>query len=484
MLYNSVAFALFFPVVTVIYFIIEMRPAAHRAANIWLLFSSYFFYMYADLRYGLLLLAVTGITYVAGIFSGGSRFSPHIRRAGLIAGTCADLSLLFFFKYFNFACSIFGADPAMKIVLPVGISFYVFQSLTYIFDLYKGDTEIEHDFFKYALFVSFFPVLLAGPIERSKNLLHQFNEPHHFDYLHVRHGLLRMLYGYFLKIVIAQRLAIVVDGIYDNYSSVSAFKLAIGIIFFSFQLYCDFASYSSIAVGCGEIMGFSITENFRQPFFSVSCADLWRRWHISLNSWFRNYLYIPLGGSRVPVWRKYLNVMIVFVTSGLWHGADWTFMAWGAVCGFFQVTGSILKPLREHIIALLPIHNKITHRLHHLLQILVTFFLFSFSFIFFRADDMHSALFIIKTVFSKMNFSDIMSTSPFSLGLGTKNFLFLCVSMCIMFLWDLAAETTGDAAAFVTARKTPLRWCVYYIFTIMIIASASLGSQQFIYFRF
>lgn len=484
MLFNSVGFAIFFPVVAIVYFIIERKPTLHRAANIWLLAASYFYYMCQDARYALLLFAATVITFAAGHVIGRAGSAHKARIAALVISTAANLSMLFFFKYFNFACSIIGAEPSLKIILPVGISFYIFQSLTYVFDVYRGDTPVEHDFFRYALFVSFFPVLLAGPIERSKHLLQQFDTPHHFDYERTRHGLIRMLTGYFLKLVIAQRLAIAVNLIYDNYHDCTGYQLLLGTVLYAFQIYCDFASYSSIAIGCADILGFSLIENFRQPFFAVSCSDLWRRWHVSLNSWFRDYLYIPLGGSRVPKWRKYLNVMIVFTTSGLWHGASWTYIIWGALSGFFQVMGDILKPLRQFVIKKLPLHNGFTHGVHHLLQVLITFCLFSTSLVFFRSPDLKAALMITGKIFTKFAPESIMSTSLFSLGLGVKNFLFLAVSMLMLLMYDLINEKHKDAAAYIASLKTPFRWGIYYAVTLMILASASLGTQQFIYFKF
>lgn len=484
MLFNSVGFAIFFPVVAIIYFLLERKQELHRIANFWLLASSYFYYMCQDARYAGLLFAATLITYLGGNLIGSGKTSRAGRIAALVISITANLSMLFFFKYFNFACSIIGVEPSLKIILPVGISFYIFQSLTYVFDIYRGDTKPERDFFKYALFVSFFPVLLAGPIERSKHLLHQFDEMHHFDYDRTRHGLIRMLYGFFLKLVIAQRLAIAVNLIYDHYSDCTGYQLLLGTVLYAFQIYCDFASYSSIAVGCADILGFSLIENFRQPFLAASCSDLWRRWHVSLNSWFRDYLYIPLGGSRVPKWRKYLNVMIVFTTSGLWHGASWTYIIWGALSGLFQVLGEILKPLRTAAVKRLPVHNKYTHVIHHILQILITFGLFSTSLVFFRSPDLNAALTITAKIFTKFEPASIMSTSLFSLGLGVKNFMFLAVSMAMLFIYDIINEKQKDAAAYIAALKAPLRWVIYYAAAVMILASASLGSQQFIYFKF
>ena len=222
-------------------------------------------------------------------------------------------------------------QPAFDVVLPVGISFYTFQALSYTVDVYRKDIYAEKNILKYALFVSFFPQLVAGPIERSKNLLIQFNKEHHFDYNRVKNGLLLMLWGFFMKLVIADRVAMVVDQVYNNYTQYAGFEIAIATVFFAIQIYCDFGSYSNIAIGAAQVMGFTLMENFRQPYFSKSVAEFWRRWHISLSSWFRDYLYIPLGGNRKGKVLKYINLMIVFLTSGLWHGASWHFVVWGGL---------------------------------------------------------------------------------------------------------------------------------------------------------
>ena len=489
MLFNSVAFAVFCPLVIIIYFILEKEPGRHKAANLWLLVSSYFYYMCADVRFGLLLFFVTLITFFGGMLCGIKEdkikgAAGNLRRAALICAVAVNISVLFFFKYFNLLSELINSDSALKIVLPVGISFYIFQSLTYVIDTYNGKQKPEHDFLKYALFVSFFPVILAGPIERSVNLLPQFDERHSFDYERIRHALIRMAYGYFLKIVIAQRLAIAVDLIYDNFYDVNGFQLLLATVLYAFQIYCDFASYSSIAVGVGELMGFKLTENFRQPFFARSCAELWRRWHISLNDWFRNYIYFPLGGSRKGVIRKYFNIMTVFTLSGMWHGAALHYVIWGMLSGAFQVMGDILRPLREKCTGILPVHNGFTRRCRVILQVLITFMLFVTSLFFFRAESAGAAVFILKKVLTDTNIAGIMATPLSGLGLGVFNLLYLIAAMVLMIVYDTVNEKTGDAASAIAKCPAALRWGIYYTVVIMLIGSAGLGAKQFIYFEF
>lgn len=309
MLFNSLEFLLFFPAVCLCYYIIP-----HKIRYLFLLICSYFFYMCWNPEYALLMLTSTVLTYASGLLIDSAEKIPkerkRVRRKKLYVALSftSNLAILFFFKYFNFAAdtavrllSVIGLQvtaPAFDVILPVGISFYTFQALSYTVDVYRKDIYAERNFFKYALFVSFFPQLVAGPIERSKNLLIQINERHRFEFERVRSGLLLMLYGYFQKVVLAEYLAIAVDSVYNTYAERTGFQLLIATVLFAFQIYCDFGSYSNIAIGAARVMGFRLMENFDTPYFAVSVADFWRRWHISLSSWFRDYLYIPLGGSR------------------------------------------------------------------------------------------------------------------------------------------------------------------------------------------
>lgn len=330
MLFNSYQFIVFFPFVCLIYFIFPKR-----IQYIWLLISSYFFYMSWDAKYALLLLFSTVVTWSCGLLldklsnkqnkCNKKEFGKYqkLKKTVVAANFVLVLYVLFWFKYFDFVldtlnillnrvnCSLINVE--LDVVLPVGISFYTFQALSYSVDVYRGDVKVEKNFLKYALFVSFFPQLVAGPIERSKNLLRQVNESHTFDFERLRDGLLIMLWGYFMKLVIADRAAIFVDCVYSNINEYGGCYLIIASILFAFQIYCDFAGYSAIALGAAKVMGFELMENFKYPYLSTSVAMFWRNWHISLTSWFRDYLYIPLGGNRKGKLRKYINIMIVFL---------------------------------------------------------------------------------------------------------------------------------------------------------------------------
>ena len=291
-----------------------------------------------NVKYALLIALSTLITYASGLLIHWRR-----KRLWVLLSFASNLAILFFFKYFGFfldnltaALALAGVAfkrPAFDVILPVGISFYTFQALSYTMDVYRGEVEPERNPFRYALFVSFFPQLVAGPIERSKNLLGQLYERHDFDPDRARDGMLLMLWGMFEKIVIADRLALLVDYVYDHYAQLPGATIVLATVFFAFQIYCDFGGYSHIAIGAAQVMGFTLMENFRRPYLAQSAAEFWRRWHISLSTWFRDYLYIPMGGSRRGAFRKYLNTMVTFLVSGLWHGANWSFVVWGGLNG-------------------------------------------------------------------------------------------------------------------------------------------------------
>lgn len=360
MLFNSINFLIFFPIVVLIYFLIPKR-----GRYLWLLAASYYFYMCWNVKYIVLILSSTLVTWIAGWFVFAWKEKAR-RKAVLGASLLFNLGLLFFFKYFDFfwencgkALGILGKslpDKPFDVLLPVGISFYTFQALGYLFDVYRGKIEPERNFFRYALFVSFFPQLVAGPIERSDHLLQQMNhieEIKVWDYENIAHGLMQMVWGLFQKMVIADRVAILVDMVFNNYYIYGTVPLAMGAAGFGLQIYCDFASYSAIAIGAARVMGFDLMENFDTPYFSRSISEFWHRWHISLSSWFRDYLYIPLGGNRCSRLRKYGNLLITFMVSGLWHGAGWTFLAWGMLHGVYQILGDLSKGARISLVLII-----------------------------------------------------------------------------------------------------------------------------------
>jgi D-alanyl-lipoteichoic acid acyltransferase DltB (MBOAT superfamily) len=453
-------------------------------------------------QYALLMLTSTAITYASGLLiDSADRIADEKKRKRrknlyVALSFVSNLSILFFFKYFDFAAGIVvrllaavgiqATLPAFDVILPVGISFYTFQALSYTMDVYRKEIYAERNFFKYALFVSFFPQLVAGPIERSKNLLIQINEKHRFDFERVRSGLLQMLYGYFQKVVLAEYLAIVVDNVYNNYTERTGFQLLVATVCFAFQIYCDFGSYSNIAIGAARVMGFRLMENFNTPYFAVSVADFWRRWHISLSTWFRDYLYIPLGGNRKGKVRKWINTMIVFAVSGLWHGASGHFLIWGVLNGAYQVIGEWLRPLREKVMELLHVDKNVFS--HRLLQMLITFGLVDVSWIFFRAS-FRQALSILKTIAGLRDtywFTWGDNLTAMGLTLQTRNLLL--VSLLILLFVDLCKYHGIRLIDWICRQGLWLRWLIYLtgIFGILIFGVYGPGfdASQFIYFQF
>ncbi len=479
MLFNSYQFLLFFPLVVIVYYLIPIR-----IRYVWLLFASYYFYMCWNTKYALLLLASTGITYFSGLM-----LSCWKRKSIVVISVCLNLGILFFFKYFDFFIENVNQilwhlnmeilTPEFDVLLPVGISFYIFQALSYTIDIYRGEVEVEKNFLKYTLFVSFFPQLVAGPIERSKNLLKQMSEEHPFRYENLCEGLLIMLWGYFLKLVIADRIAIFVDHAYSTETLYDGKYLIVASVLFAFQIYCDFYGYSSIAIGAAKVMGFQLMENFECPYFSKSVAEFWRRWHISLSSWFRDYLYIPLGGNRKGKIRTYLNVMIVFIVSGLWHGANWSFAVWGGINGLCQVIGGILRPLWKtmgRIKLLTPLY------------ILVTFAFVDFSWIFFRADNMNHAVDILDRMIHFNNVELLENGRLYDLGLNEKNFVVLLLALFVLLIADVCKYKKWLMHQKIMSLRTIPRWgiCLAGIAVVLIFGIWGSGYQEtnFIYFQF
>ena len=497
MLFNSIEFVIFFPTVCLIYYLIP-----HKVRYLFLLGCSYFFYMCWNPEYALLMLTSTGITYLSGLLIDSADKieveTKRVKRKKLYVALSfvSNLSILFFFKYYGFAADtavrLFEKAgmqiqiPAFDVILPVGISFYTFQALGYTVDVYRKDIYAERNFFRYALFVSFFPQLVAGPIERSKNLLIQLNEKHTFSFERVRSGLLLMLYGLFQKVVLAEYLAIVVDQVYNTYTERTGFQLLIATICFAFQIYCDFGSYSNIAIGAARVMGFRLMENFHTPYFAVSVADFWRRWHISLSTWFKDYLYIPLGGNRKGKLRKHINLMIVFLVSGLWHGASWHFVVWGGLNGAYQIIGEWLRPIRQKVLKVLRIDERSGS--HKLFQMGITFALVDISWIFFRAS-FRQAISIIKIMagMGTQNwFTWGNNLKAMGLTANTRNLLIL--SLLILTVVDVCKYKKIDVIEWICRQGLWLRWLIYYVavFGILIFGVYGPGfdSSQFIYFQF
>ncbi len=398
MLFNSFAFLLFFPVVTLFYFLLPFKT---RWA--WLLAASCFFYMFFKPEYILILFGTIFIDYFAGIGIEKTKEKKNKKHL-LIISLIANIGVLAVFKYYNFLngnitgfCSLFGISnhiPYLDILLPIGLSFHTFQAMSYTIEVYRGNQKAEKHFGIYALYVMFYPQLVAGPIERPQNILQQFKVKHSFSYENATEGLKLMAWGFFKKIVIADRLALMVNEVYANPHQYKGLSLIIASIFFSFQIYCDFSGYSDIARGAARFMGFNLMENFNLPYYSQSISEFWKRWHISLSTWFKDYLYIPLGGNKKGKSRTYFNLLLVFIISGVWHGANWTFVFWGALHGLFLILGILLVKMTGGF-------KKI--RSFFISKIIRWFFVMSLvtiAWVFFRAPDFTTALYIISNYFT------------------------------------------------------------------------------------
>ncbi|MCI9065384.1 MAG: MBOAT family protein [Lachnospiraceae bacterium] len=495
--FNSINFMIFFPVVLALYFVI---PKALR--QIWLLAASYYFYMSWNARYALLIAASTLITYVSGIAIERYRESGRTGRRLTVLFSCLgiNLGILLFFKYGNFLIAsldrglellhIGSVDQRFYFLLPVGISFYTFQALGYTIDVYRGDVRAETNLIRYALFVSFFPQLVAGPIERSKNLLSQMQniaEIKLWNARRVTSGTILMIWGFFVKMVIADRAAVLVNTVFDNYHMYGSTELVLAAVFFALQIYCDFGSYSLIAIGAAKIMGFELMENFNTPYFACSIRDFWSRWHISLSTWFRDYLYIPLGGNRRGRVRKSVNIMIVFLASGLWHGADWSYVVWGGIHGAYQVIGDYLASFREKCIRKLRVNTACFS--WKFLQTTVTFILVVFAWIFFRADSIGDALQYIRRIWVRPTPWVLFNGEIFTLGLDRPEMNILLVSICMLGLVDLVRyrkKMTLDV--FLMQQNLWFRGGIMIGLVVLIFVCGKYGvgfdPQQFIYFQF
>ena len=493
MLFNSINFAVFFIVVTFLYYKLQ-----HKYRWLLLLISSCFFYMCFIPVYILILAFTITVDYFAGIFVENSK--NRIRQLFLIASLVANIGVLAFFKYFNFIndniasllilTGLKNPIPALNIILPIGLSFHTFQAMSYTIEVYRGRQKAEKHYGIYALYVMFYPQLVAGPIERPYNLIHQFYEKHSFNYRQVTNGLKLMAWGFFKKIVIADRLALLVNQVYNNHSGYEGFPLILATILFSFQIYCDFSGYSDIAIGAAQVMGFRLTKNFNRPYSSKSVSEFWRRWHISLSSWFRDYLYISMGGNRVSIPRWYLNLFIVFLISGLWHGAKWTFVIWGALHGIYVVLGIIINNLNKPFKRLINVNY--WRNFLNILETLTTFALVSLAWVFFRAKDIITAKYIISHLFSNLHrqIIDIIENTGIArfkyLYLNCNRQILIIAILSIMFMEFIEYfQSKYNLVRLLSARPSWVRWSIYYCFiSIILIFGIFNKSPQFIYFQF
>lgn len=490
MQFNSIDYLVFLLVAVIVYFAI---PAKLR--QFWLLAASYFFYMNWNAKYALLLLFSTFSTWVFALL-----IENHRKQQKKYLTLCIviNLALLFYFKYFNFligsAMHLFhrSFDP-WDIVLPVGISFYTLQALGYSIDVYRGDTEAETNFIRYALFVSFFPQLVAGPIERSGNMLHQIREvpmQSRRDLIraeNIRSGLILLFWGLFLKVVIADRISIFVDEVFSRYTTCGTLVLLLAAVGFLLQLYCDFSSYSIIATGSARIMGFHLMENFHAPLLSHSVSEYWRRWHISLSTWLRDYIYIPLGGNRKGKARKVLNTMITFLVSGFWHGASWTYVCWGIIHGILVSAESLLrKPFRSLTVKTCTRTGSFGFRL---LQTLGTFVLLTFSYIFFRSVSIADAFAYIRLIFTQPDFWILNNGGLFEYGLNVQEVFILLFAVLLLLAVDMLLVRKNMSLDVWLSSQWVVFRVLFVLFIVMYtvvygIYGPGFSSKQFIYFQF
>jgi len=494
MQFNSLQYIAFFLIVTAAYYIL---PHRFGLRNVMLLAANYYFYMQWNVKYAVLMLVSTSITFAASLAIDVCREKGKrgAMKFWLAACIISNLAILFFFKYYGFAAEVSRdlaellnmnfALPVIRVLLPVGISFYTFQALGYTIDVYRGDTKVVTNPIKYALFVSFFPQLVAGPIERSYDLLAQFDDKHTIKRENLGTGAFLILWGLFKKMVIADRAGAIVAAVYDSYESYSGGMYVIATICFAFQVYCDFSAYSDIACGSANILGFKLTRNFRSPYVSESVSEFWRRWHTSLSFWFRDYIYIPLGGNRKGRVRKYINLLVVFFVSGLWHGAGFCFIIWGLLNGVFQVIGDLLKPVREKINVLLG--NTPEKGSYRLFRKLFTFALICITWVFFRAETLTQATDMLKEMFFLPAWS-LTDGTLLTAELATSEIMVLIGSVAILIAAD--AKFAGDETIEMAYIRQPVVFrygilaALYMLVILLGIYGSSYDPQDFIYFEF
>lgn len=478
MLFNSAGYIVFFTIVCLVYFILPKK-----LKRVFLLLASYFFYSCWNLKYSLLMLFSTVATYLTAI---AMDMVGAKKKKKLYLGLCffVNLAILFVFKYYsftvNFINKILGIAalsidmPVIDVLLPVGISFYTFQALGYIVDVYRSEIKAERNFINYALFVSFFPQLVAGPIERSKNLLTQIDNLGHRRYENLSKGLLYILWGFFLKLVIADRAAIYVNQVFDSYQGYSYIFLCYAALLFAVQIYCDFYSYSIIAKGSAKILGYDLMDNFKAPYLSASITEFWRRWHISLSTWFKDYLYIPLGGNRKGAFRKHLNVLIVFLVSGLWHGANYTFVLWGLIHGIFNILEDSLKGITKGIR---------DNFIYKNIRRLITFVVAVMSFVIFRSKNIGAAKAYLLGIFKRQ-----AGSLDASIAFPYEDTVILLIAIAILIVIDILIYNKVKLADNIERRSLIVRWPIYIFLLIATLIFGIYGpgysEAQFIYFQF
>ncbi len=482
MLFNSFEFIVFFILVTTSYFILP-----HKFRWLLLLVASCYFYMAFVPIYILILFGTILIDYFAGILIENAEGKK--RKSFLILSLFANIGVLAVFKYYNFFAtninellSSFSLKniPLLRILLPIGLSFHTFQAMSYTIEVYRGNQKAERHFGIYSLYVMFYPQLVAGPIERPQNILHQFYEKHSFNWTNFEEGAKKILWGFFKKVVIADRLALVVGNVYNHPQGHNGLEIILATIFFSFQIYCDFSGYSDIALGAAEMMGFKLMTNFNKPYFASSISEFWKRWHISLSTWFRDYLYISLGGNRVSKWRIYLNMFIVFLVSGLWHGANWTFIVWGALHGTYLMIEQLISRKSK---------SEISNSKRNI-KIGINFILVAFAWIFFRATSMKDAMYIVSHIGNGWRFTSFKFYQDIVAKLGSGDLLYgtfnITISLLLIFILLFIEKISKHRNPIDLADRVPvlLKWTIYYIIILSICILGVYDNKEFIYFQF
>lgn len=478
MLFNSLSFAIFLPIVFILYWALP-----HRFRWFILLVASYYFYMSWNVKYVVLILTTTFISYITALLLEKTN-NLNVKKGMLAIAAIVSLGILFFFKYFNFfqesVIAVFNMftiqlhPTTLNLLLPVGISFYTFQTLSYVIDVYKGTVPAERHFGKYATFISFFPQLVAGPIERTSNLLPQINAAHHFNYDKATYGMKLMVWGFFKKLVVADVLSAYVDKVYNTPHAFKGFTLVLATLFFAIQIYCDFSGYSDIAVGCAKLLDIDLMQNFNSPYFSASIKEFWSRWHISLSTWFRDYVYIPLGGNRCGKLRTNLNLIITFLVSGLWHGANWTFVIWGGIHGFLQVIEKTLFQKTSF--------KKFSFT--WFVRVVVVFLFCCFAWIFFRANTPKEAnLIIANLLYGITNPIEYILNGFYGIGLSMETFIIPLISILILTLYDFFSLKT-DVIQWISSKHIIIRYSVYLAMLVFIMLFKASGEATFVYFQF
>ena len=480
-MFNTIAYIVLFPITVLIYYLIPKR-----FRYVCLLVASTAFYYSKSGAFTALLVVATVITYITGI---GIFYADdgRIKKLVLALSTIVLVGALFIFKYLDFSLELIGSPVRIDLVLPLGISFYTFQAVSYIADVYSGKIEPEKNILKLGLFLSFFLSIVSGPINRAGDIIPQITTADDFSADRTKTGMQKMLWGYFLKLAVAGRLAIVVENVYSDPGARSGFELVTAAVFYLFMLYCDFEGYSQIAIGSGYILGIRMKENFCQPFLAQSMSEVWRRWHVSLSTWFRDYMYIPLGGSRRGAVRKYMNIFVVLFVSGIWHGANLTFFIWGALNGIFNIAGQILLPARDRAADILSTRlcrseraRVVFEKIRTFLKRIGVYLLFSYTFIYFANDNVTKAYLTVKGIITRFSLSD--AGRIVTLGLGKANLIIVLAMMIFVLAADSAANKRQcDTPALITRIPSFWRWTIYYALLIAILFSANLTGKEFIY---